>query len=210
MRSCSLAASVLLLAPLGAVAHEHPSSAAAGVEIPAGKAELPEAPLCDGSAGAMGSLSGLPKDDFSHAPAKPHDPRAHYFTFDQLSHFYRRPGEFTDRLIGDEYGFSSLSFFVTETHPGGGPGLHVHDVEEAHVLLEGTAQYRVGDETFTVTGPYIAKVPAGTPHTFINAGTKPFRLVAVFASNHPNTRRIGPNPLVDKLSVGCAPNPPRP
>ncbi|HEX7670694.1 MAG TPA: cupin domain-containing protein [Polyangiaceae bacterium] len=82
------------------------------------------------------------------------------------------PGEFTQRLTGDQYGFESLSFIISETHQGGGPGLHVHDVEEAHVLLEGTAQYRVGDKTFTVQAPYVAKVPAGVPHTFINAGTE--------------------------------------
>jgi mannose-6-phosphate isomerase-like protein (cupin superfamily) len=72
----------------------------------------------------------------------------------------------------------------------------VHDTEEAHILLEGTAQYRIGDRTFTVNAPYIAKVPAGVPHTFINVGTEPFNLVAVFASKHPSTERIGPNPLV--------------
>ena len=90
-----------------------------------------------------------------------------------------------------------MSFIVTETHPGGGPGLHVHDVEEAHVLLEGRAEYRVGDATFSVDAPYVAKVPAGVPHTFINAGAEPFNLVAVFASKHPNTTRIGPNPLIE-------------
>ena len=142
------------------------------------------------------SGEALPNDNFSHAPERPHDSDAFYFTFDQLAHHYRVPGEFTHRLTGDEYGFESLSFMVTETHPGGGPGLHVHDVEEAHVLLEGTAEYRVGDSTFTVRAPYVARVPAGVPHTFINAGYKPFNLVAVFASNHPNTRRIGPNPLI--------------
>ncbi|HEX6088160.1 MAG TPA: cupin domain-containing protein [Thermoanaerobaculia bacterium] len=106
------------------------------------------------------------------------------------------PGEFTHRLTGDEYGFEKLSFIITETHAGGGPGLHVHDVEEAHILLEGTARYRVGEKTFTVQAPYVAKVPPGMPHTFVNAGREPFQLVAVFASNHPNTRRIGPNPLL--------------
>jgi mannose-6-phosphate isomerase-like protein (cupin superfamily) len=138
----------------------------------------------------------LPDKDFSHPPEKPHDPTALVFNFNQLDHYYRVPGEFTHRLTGDEYGFESLSFFISETHPGGGPGLHVHDVEEAHVLLEGTAQYRVGDKTFTVQGPYVAKVPAGVPHTFINAGSKPFNLIAVFASKHPNTKRVGPNPLI--------------
>ena len=80
--------------------------------------------------------------------------------------------------------------------PAGGPGLHVHDTEEAHVLLKGTAEYRIGDKTFTVQGPYVAKVPVGIPHTFINAGNEPFNLIAVFASKHPNTKRIGPNPLI--------------
>src|SRR5512142_2012733 len=140
--------------------------------------------------------AALPDKEFTHPPEKPHDPSDLYFTFDQLDHYYRVPGEFTHRLNGDKYGFESLSFIISETHPGGGPGLHVHDTEEAHVLLEGTAEYRVGDKTFTVQAPYVAKVPAGVPHTFINAGTKPFNLVAVFASEHPTTRRIGPNPLI--------------
>jgi mannose-6-phosphate isomerase-like protein (cupin superfamily) len=138
----------------------------------------------------------LPDKDFTHPPEKPHDPADFFFKFDQLEHYYRVPGEFTYRLTGDQYGFDALSFIITETHPGGGPGLHVHDTEEAHVLLEGSVQYRIGDKTFTVQAPYVARVPAGVPHTFINAGSKPFNLIAVFASKHPNTKRIGPNPLI--------------
>ena len=138
----------------------------------------------------------LPDKEFTHPPEKSHDPTDFFFNFDQLDYYYRVPGEFTHRLTGDQYGFESLSFIITETHPGGGPGLHVHDTEEAHVLLEGTAQYRIGDKTFTVQAPYVARVPAGVPHTFINSGSKQFNLIAVFASKHPNTRRIGPNPLI--------------
>jgi mannose-6-phosphate isomerase-like protein (cupin superfamily) len=138
----------------------------------------------------------LPDKDFTHPPEKLHDPAALFFKFDQLDYYYRVPGEFTHRLTGDQYGFEGLSFIISETHPGGGPGLHVHDTEEAHVLLEGSAQYRIGDKTFIAQAPYVAKVPAGMPHTFINAGTRPFNLIAVFASKHPNTRRIGPNPLI--------------
>ena len=138
----------------------------------------------------------LPAENFTHPPQKPHDPAALIFTFDQLEHYYRVPGEFTHRLTGDQYGFETMSFIVTETHPGGGPGLHVQDVEEAHVLLQGRVQYRVGDSTFIVEGPYVAKVPAGVPHTFVNAGTAQFNLIAVFASKHPGTTRVGPNPLI--------------
>lgn len=143
------------------------------------------------------SRQSLPDKNFRHPPQKAHDPTAFYFTFDQLEHHYRVPGEFTHRLTGDEYGFDSLSFIISETHPRGGPGLHSHDTEEAHVLLDGIAEYRIGDATFTVQAPYVARVPAGVPHTFINAGSKPFNLVAVFASKRPKTSRIGPNPLID-------------
>jgi mannose-6-phosphate isomerase-like protein (cupin superfamily) len=136
----------------------------------------------------------LPDKDFSNPPEKPHDPASLFFKFDQLDHYYRVPGEFTHRLTGDQYGFEALSFIITETHPGGGPGFHVHDVEEAHVLLEGTAQYRIGDKTFTVQAPYIARVPAGVPHTFIDAGSKKFNLIAVFASKHPSSKRIWAEP----------------
>lgn len=138
----------------------------------------------------------LPLEPFTRAPARPHDPADLVFQFDQLDYYYRVPGEFSHRLTGDRYGFDALSFIVTETHPGGGPGLHVHDTEEAHVLLAGDVQYRIGDRTFTVHGPYVARVPAGVPHTFRNVGTSPFNLVAVFSSKHPTTRRIGPNPLI--------------
>ncbi len=138
----------------------------------------------------------LPCAAFSNPPVKPHDPTANVFALDQLEYHYRVPGEFTYRLTGDQYGFEALSFIITKTHPGGGPGLHVHDTEEAHVLLEGSAQYRIGENTLTVQAPYVAKVPAGVPHTFINVGIEPFSLVAVFASKHPTTTRVGDNPLV--------------
>jgi hypothetical protein len=37
----------------------------------------------------------LPEEPFTHAPEKPHDASALYFTFDQLEHYYRVPGEYT-------------------------------------------------------------------------------------------------------------------
>ena len=138
----------------------------------------------------------LPKADFDHPPKVAFSPDDYFFKLDQLEHFYRVPGEFGYRLMGENYGFEALSFIITETQPNGGPNLHVHDVEEAHVLLEGSAQYRIGDKTFTAQAPFIAKVPAGVPHTFVNLGTKPFNLVAVFASKRFNTKKLGPNPLI--------------
>jgi mannose-6-phosphate isomerase-like protein (cupin superfamily) len=161
------------------------------------KSQPPAAPSQDSNGATPANAKAkLPCQSFTHPPEKPHDPAALLFTFDQLEHWYRVPGEFTYRLDGDQYGFETLSFIITETHPGGGPGLHVHDTEEAHVLLKGSVLYRIGDRTLAVQAPYVAKVPAGVPHTFINAGTEPFNLIAVFATKHPSTTRVGPNPLI--------------
>ena len=209
--SVVLTAVVLALVCMSSVAHTGvtkteamPRSEASGTT----NSQAQAIPSQDSSgAPPIRSRARLPCEAFTDPPEKPHDPAALFFAFDQLEHYYRVPGEFTYRLTGDQYGFETLSFIITETHPGGGPGLHVHDTEEAHVLLEGTAQYQIGDKTFTVRAPYVAKVPAGVPHTFINVGTEPFNLVAVFASKHPNTKRIGPNPLIPAWQSGNGQSP---
>lgn len=103
-----------------------------------------------------------------------------------------------DQMEGAQYGFQSLSFIITETQPGGGPPLHVHECEEAHVLLEGKASYMIGDQRFTVKGPYVVKIPAGVPHTFVNAGAQPLRLIGVLPAGHIVWKALGPNPLVNK------------
>jgi oxalate decarboxylase/phosphoglucose isomerase-like protein (cupin superfamily) len=50
--------------------------------------------------------------------------------------------------------------------------------------------------TFDVRGPYVARIPAGFAHTFVNIGPQPFNLTAVFASSQPTYKEVGPNPLV--------------
>ena len=104
-------------------------------------------------------------------------------------------GERIHLLRGREHGFESLSFILTETAPGGGPPLHTHESEEAHVLTSGTMSYVIGEQTFTVSAPYILRVPANTPHTFINAGTTPLSLTAVFGSADYTFKPLAPNPL---------------
>ena len=114
----------------------------------------------------------------------------------QMRPFYGPPGEFGYYIDGVNYGFSSLSFILTETHPNGGPDLHSHETEEAHILLEGKVTYLIGDQRFTIEGPYITRVPAGVPHTFMNVGSRPFHLIAVFPHGRPTYNHIGANPLI--------------
>ncbi len=138
----------------------------------------------------------LPSADFDNPPEKSFNASDYVFKFDQLKRAYRTPGEFLYRMFGEEYGFEALSIFITETHPNGGPRLHTHDVEEAHVLLEGSVQYVIGDQTFAVQAPYIARVPANMPHTFMNSGNEPMHIIAAFPSKKPSIKIVGPNPLL--------------
>jgi mannose-6-phosphate isomerase-like protein (cupin superfamily) len=140
----------------------------------------------------------LPSKSYERQPEQPFNSSDYVFKPNQMTSFYDVPGEFGHAMEGTNYGFKSLSFIITETQPGGGPPLHVHECEEAHVLLEGKASYVIGDQKFTVEAPYVVKIPAGTPHTFVNAGSRPLRLIGVLPEGRIVWKELGPNPLVKK------------
>jgi mannose-6-phosphate isomerase-like protein (cupin superfamily) len=138
----------------------------------------------------------LPAEGYDRPPKLPFSPSDLFIQLDEMRTFYGPPGEFGYYMDGGDYGFNALSFIVTETHPGGGPDLHKHDSEEAHILFSGKVTYLIGEKRFTVEGPYIARVPAGIAHTFVNAGPTPFHLLAAFPTPHPAYIHIGDNPLI--------------
>jgi mannose-6-phosphate isomerase-like protein (cupin superfamily) len=147
---------------------------------------------------ATAKQAELPKESYEQQPEQPFSSSDYVFKPNQMISFYDVPGEFGHAMEGAPYGFKSLSFIITETQPGGGPPLHVHEREEAHVLLEGKATYVLGDQKFTVEGPYVVKIPAGVPHTFVNAGSQPLRLIGVLPTSRIHYKELGPNPLVKK------------
>lgn len=140
----------------------------------------------------------LPMESYERPPEAAFDSGGFIIKPEQMMSFYDAPGEAGYLAFGAHYGFDSLSFVITETHPHGGPPLHTHTSEEAHVLLSGTMDYVIGDRLFTATGPYIARVPANTPHTFMNSGSSPLNLIGVFSSNDPGYEQLGPNPLIEQ------------
>jgi quercetin dioxygenase-like cupin family protein len=75
-----------------------------------------------------------------------------------------------------------VSFFVTHTPPGRGPGLHVHPYPEVFLVQEGTARFRAGDEDLTAVAGQVVVVPAETAHGFKNAGDDTLRIVSIHAS----------------------------
>ena len=85
---------------------------------------------------------------------------------------------------GAAYGNVGVSFFLTDTPPGHGPGLHRHPYAEVFIVNEGEARFRVGKERIEAEAGEIVIVPLGVPHAFTNTGTQPLRLVTL----HPQAR----------------------
>jgi mannose-6-phosphate isomerase-like protein (cupin superfamily) len=139
----------------------------------------------------------FPTESYLHGPEQPFQATDILFQFVQLSTFYDVPGEYGHFLEGHLYGFDALTIIITETYPSGGPALHSHECEEAHVLVEGTVSYVIGDQRFVATAPYIVKIPAGVPHTFLNIGTQPIRIVGILPEDHYTEKEFGPNSLIE-------------
>jgi len=95
-------------------------------------------------------------------------------------------GELIHILGGESHGFESLSFVISETKPNGGPPLHRHLCEEAHVLLAGRVKYTIGHETFVAEAPYVVRIPAGVCHSFENLGDKTINVIGVFPKSREN------------------------
>ncbi len=93
------------------------------------------------------------------------------------------PGEYVHVMEGQRHGYQNLTIGITYTAPGGAPPMHTHLGEEAHVLLEGTILYALGDSIFTLEAPYIVNIPPMVPHSFKNLGENLAELVVIFPTN---------------------------
>ena len=93
-------------------------------------------------------------------------------------------GTIAHRFEGYRYGDVNVSFFLVDSPPGSGAGLHKHPYEEIFVVQEGEANITVGDATIEAGGGQIVVVPAGVPHKFVNSGSGPLRQVDI----HPSGR----------------------
>jgi mannose-6-phosphate isomerase-like protein (cupin superfamily) len=86
------------------------------------------------------------------------------------------------KFEGYLYGDANVSFFLSDTPPGKGPGLHIHPYDEVFVVQEGDLTFTVGDTTIDANGGQIVVAPAGTPHKFVNSGTGPARHIDIHTS----------------------------
>jgi len=91
----------------------------------------------------------------------------------------------TAKYEGEPYG-SNTSFFLVDTDPGQGPGLHLHPYPETWVVLGGRVLFVVDGEEFEATTDALTTVPPETPHKFTAIGPGTLRMFCI----HPSPRMI--------------------
>jgi mannose-6-phosphate isomerase-like protein (cupin superfamily) len=76
---------------------------------------------------------------------------------------------------------SASVYFVLE--PGAHVGVHTDSAEEFLIILEGTGEGLVGEETAPVAAGQVVVVPAMVRHDITNTGDGPLRVFGTFAGS---------------------------
>lgn len=84
----------------------------------------------------------------------------------------------TVRFEGRDFA-APVSFFLTDSAPGQGSGLHMHPYVETWVVQAGEAEFTVGDVRLHATTGDIVVAPADVPHRFCNVGADRLRLICI-------------------------------
>ena len=80
-------------------------------------------------------------------------------------------------MEGHQYGTNCVIIRYSTDVVGEGPNLHVHPYDEIFHIIEGEAEFTVGDTTFKAVAGSLVIGPANVPHAYKNVG--PGRLDSV-------------------------------
>ncbi len=80
---------------------------------------------------------------------------------------------------GASHEFPGVSLMLAELQPGEGPALHRHTYDEAFTIGQGHAAFTIDGVVVEADPGDVVLVPAGIPHSFLNAGTEVLLLTAV-------------------------------
>jgi quercetin dioxygenase-like cupin family protein len=93
------------------------------------------------------------------------------------------PKVFVRVMVDGSKGSRGISLVHGRMAPGGFLPPHIHDVEEALTVLEGTAQSEIGNEKFTLDPGDAVLLPANVPHKLTNNGHEDLVFVTAFNDN---------------------------
>lgn len=89
-----------------------------------------------------------------------------------------------DFPLSADKGSKNAAVVYFELEPGCSLGRHTDSAEEVLVILQGTVEVTVGDETGTASAGEIALVPEMVPHSVRNVGEETARVAGFFPSGH--------------------------
>ena len=112
-----------------------------------------------------------------------------------IDHRTEPPGDEADgrrsrRFITKEAGAAILTIGELTMHHGSALRLHTHPTDEAIILIEGSVQMVVGDESETVTPGHTLLAPPNTPHRLINNSGNDAKMYTVFPTDNPTTTYV--------------------
>jgi quercetin dioxygenase-like cupin family protein len=109
--------------------------------------------------------------------------------------------------LSSSAGTASTAVVLLEFEPGGELPVHTDSAEELLLVIEGTAEGSVGDESGRLTAGDIVLVPALAPHGLRNVGDGLLRVVGFFSSSTNVAVFEEPLPTGDQVVVVGAPQP---
>ncbi len=99
-------------------------------------------------------------------------------------------GRTSRRFINKAAGAHNLTIGELVMHDGSALRLHTHPTDEAIILLEGSVEMVVGDESRTVTPGHTLLAPPGTPHRLVNSSGADAKMFTVFPTDNPETTYV--------------------
>ena len=99
-------------------------------------------------------------------------------------------GRTSRRFINKAAGAHNLTIGELVMHDGSALRLHTHPTDEAIILLEGSVEMVVGDESRVVEPGHTLLAPPGTPHRLINNTGGDAKMFTVFPTDNPETTSV--------------------
>jgi quercetin dioxygenase-like cupin family protein len=107
----------------------------------------------------------------------------------------------TQHLVSEKIGSEALFVAQQWLRPGDRVLFHTHPVDEVLILLAGSGEARLDDDTVSVGAGVTLFIPAEIPHGFRNIGTEQLHVVVFFPGGRfAETRLL--EPLVERNREG--------
>lgn len=96
------------------------------------------------------------------------------------------PGLVHQTLASHNDGLKGTEVWMQTVEPGGETPIHYHDCEEVVVVIQGSGQLTIGEETTEFSSNHTLIIAPEVVHQLINSGNEEILLLATFSSTPAN------------------------